>query len=41
MFQAWLKGNHKGTWNDVISALKSNSFGEHDVAEKLEEMVTS
>ena len=40
MFQAWLKDSSKGTWNDVITALKSNSVGENGVAEKLEEMIT-
>ena len=41
MFQAWLRDNRKGTWNDVIAALKSNSVSENGVAEKLEEMITS
>ena len=40
MFQAWLRDNSKGTWNDVIAALKSNSVKENGVAEKLEEMIT-
>ena len=40
MFQAWLRDKSKGTWNDVITALKSNSVGENGVAEKLEEMIT-
>ena len=41
IFQAWLRDRHKGTWNDVITALKSNSVGENGVAEKLEELITS
>ena len=40
MFQAWVKDNSNGTWNDVIAALKSNSVRENGVAEKLEEMIT-
>ena len=41
MFQAWLRDNCKGTWNDVIAALKSNSVKEDGVADKLEEMIAS
>ena len=40
-----VEGNHKGTQNDVISAdFKEQliaSVGEHGIAEKLEEMITS
>ena len=41
MFQAWLSNNSKGTWNDVITALKSNSVNENGVAEELEKMIIS
>ena len=41
MFQAWLKDNCKGTWNDVITALRSNCVKEDGVADKLEEMIVS
>ena len=41
MFQVWLKDNHEGTWNDMISALKSRSVGENEIAEKLEELIAS
>ena len=41
MFQAWLKDNCKGSWTDVIAALRSNSVKEDSVADKLEEMIVS
>ena len=39
MFQEWLRSNHKGTWNNVIVALRSYSVGENSVADNLEEMM--
>ena len=39
MFQAWLRERRGGTWNDVISALKSRAVGESGVAESLEEIL--
>ena len=41
MFQAWLRDKRNGNWNDVVTALKSNSVKENGVADKLEEMITS
>ena len=41
MFQEWLRNNHKGTWTDVIAALRSNSVEENSVADKLEEMMAT
>ena len=41
MFQSWLRDNHNSSWNDVITALKSNTVKENGVADKLEEMIAS
>ena len=41
MFQAWLRDKRNGNWNDVVTALKSNSVKENGVADKLEEMIAS
>jgi len=41
MFQAWLTEKNGGTWNDVISALKSRSVGEQDMAESLKLIIAT
>ena len=41
MFQAWLRDNCNGTWNDVIAALRSNSVKEDGIADKLKEMIVT
>ena len=39
MFQAWLTEKNSGTWNDVISALKSRSVGLNNLAESLKQII--